>query len=240
MSLPAPLPDPLLLRLEQLLGDPALPEAMRLDEAHGYLCAALSGPRPIAEEQWLSEVLGDAQAGSEDLRREAADLLRPFVAELESELARGQAPVLLLYAIDGDESGAGNYLPWCQAYLHGVDAAAEDWFDALGAEEGKEDSEEICYLDEQLFPLFMLTGDAEAAALAAGEDWLSGEELEHLRAECEEKLPQAVTEIYRFWVAQRSIKTIRRETPKVGRNDPCPCGSGKKFKHCHGDRKSVV
>jgi preprotein translocase subunit SecA len=28
--------------------------------------------------------------------------------------------------------------------------------------------------------------------------------------------------------------TIRREAPKVGRNDPCPCGSGKKFKHCHG------
>jgi preprotein translocase subunit SecA len=22
--------------------------------------------------------------------------------------------------------------------------------------------------------------------------------------------------------------------PRVGRNDPCPCGSGKKFKHCHG------
>jgi len=28
--------------------------------------------------------------------------------------------------------------------------------------------------------------------------------------------------------------TYRRETPKVGRNDPCPCGSGKKYKHCHG------
>jgi len=28
--------------------------------------------------------------------------------------------------------------------------------------------------------------------------------------------------------------TVRREMPKVGRNDPCPCGSGKKFKHCHG------
>ncbi|HOQ85599.1 MAG TPA: SEC-C metal-binding domain-containing protein, partial [Phycisphaerae bacterium] len=28
--------------------------------------------------------------------------------------------------------------------------------------------------------------------------------------------------------------TIRREQPKVGRNDPCPCGSGKKFKQCHG------
>jgi preprotein translocase subunit SecA len=28
--------------------------------------------------------------------------------------------------------------------------------------------------------------------------------------------------------------TIRRDAPKVGRNDPCPCGSGKKFKNCHG------
>jgi preprotein translocase subunit SecA len=24
------------------------------------------------------------------------------------------------------------------------------------------------------------------------------------------------------------------EVPRVGRNDPCPCGSGKKYKHCHG------
>ncbi|QIB49642.1 preprotein translocase subunit SecA [Pseudomonas sp. OIL-1] len=27
---------------------------------------------------------------------------------------------------------------------------------------------------------------------------------------------------------------VTREGPKVGRNDPCPCGSGKKYKHCHG------
>ncbi|MGB8378458.1 MAG: preprotein translocase subunit SecA [Rhodanobacteraceae bacterium] len=27
---------------------------------------------------------------------------------------------------------------------------------------------------------------------------------------------------------------IQRDTPKVGRNDPCPCGSGRKYKHCHG------
>jgi preprotein translocase subunit SecA len=30
------------------------------------------------------------------------------------------------------------------------------------------------------------------------------------------------------------VKTIVRETPKVGRNDACPCGSGKKYKKCHG------
>ena len=31
-----------------------------------------------------------------------------------------------------------------------------------------------------------------------------------------------------------AVETMRREQPKVGRNEKCPCGSGKKFKHCHG------
>ena len=30
------------------------------------------------------------------------------------------------------------------------------------------------------------------------------------------------------------VRTVKREEPKVGRNDPCPCGSGKKYKKCHG------
>jgi preprotein translocase subunit SecA len=34
--------------------------------------------------------------------------------------------------------------------------------------------------------------------------------------------------------APAKVKTIVRNVPKVGRNDPCPCGSGKKYKKCHG------
>ena len=33
------------------------------------------------------------------------------------------------------------------------------------------------------------------------------------------------------------IETVRRDAPKVGRNDPCPCGSGKKFKKCCGGKE---
>lgn len=33
---------------------------------------------------------------------------------------------------------------------------------------------------------------------------------------------------------ENRVTTIQRDQPKVGRNDPCPCGSGKKYKHCHG------
>ena len=31
-----------------------------------------------------------------------------------------------------------------------------------------------------------------------------------------------------------AVRTVRRDSPKVGRNDPCPCGSGRKYKKCHG------
>lgn len=31
-----------------------------------------------------------------------------------------------------------------------------------------------------------------------------------------------------------TVETYRRDAPKLGRNDPCHCGSGKKFKKCHG------
>ena len=34
--------------------------------------------------------------------------------------------------------------------------------------------------------------------------------------------------------AAQQAHTVVRDTPKIGRNEPCPCGSGKKFKHCHG------
>jgi uncharacterized protein len=46
-----------------------------------------------------------------------------------------------------------------------------------------------------------------------------------------------VREIHAFWLARReqnipSAAPFQRAEPRVGRNDPCPCGSGKKYKKC--------
>lgn len=50
-----------------------------------------------------------------------------------------------------------------------------------------------------------------------------------------EELVASVADLYDLTMDERyKVETIRREEPKVGRNDPCPCGSGKKFKQCHG------
>jgi len=237
----AQLPDDQLDRLEVLLDDPALPESMRLDEVQGYLCAALSGPEAIPETQWLADILGSEEALESEAGREAAELLRRFAAALEAELAAGIPPILLLYPKNEEEDSPSDYQPWCQAYLAGVDAAEDDWFEFLGESEDdgessldEDESEEIAYLDEHLFPMMVLTGEAEAAATEHGEEWPEGEERTQIEDECEENLPQSVVDIYRFWLAKRGTDTIRRDEPKVGRNDPCPCGSGKKFKQCCG------
>lgn len=235
-NLQAQLSDEQLDRLESLLDAPELQDAMRLDEIQGYLCAALSGPQPIPDEDRLFDILGSEDAMESEAGREAATLIQVFSDTLEAELAAGEPPVLLLYPKDDDENGPSDYLPWCQAYLAGVDAAEEDWFDFF-EEEGnatEETSEEVSFLDERLFPMMVLTGEAEAAAGEHDEEWPEGEEREKIENDCEEDLPQAVVDIFRFWAAKRGIETLRRDEPKVGRNDPCPCGSGKKFKQCCG------
>ena len=44
-----------------------------------------------------------------------------------------------------------------------------------------------------------------------------------------------VAELYELTLPLRyKVDAVRRATPKVGRNEPCPCGSGRKFKQCHG------
>ena len=231
------LSDEALDRLEALLDDPGLPEAMRLDEVQGYLCAALCGPSALPEEIWLADILGSEEALASPAGQEVAALLRDFAAALEAELASDEPLVLYLYGRDGDENGPSDYQPWCQAYLAGVDAAEDDWFEYLGDDEDdldEEEGEEIEYLDERLFPLMVLTGEAEAAAREHGEQWPEGEALDELLADCETDLPQAVSDIYRFWLVKRNTGTPRRVESKVGRNEPCPCGSGKKYKQCCG------
>lgn len=228
------LDDEQLDRLEALLGEPALEEAMRLDEIQGYLCAALSGPQPIEEEDRLIDILGSEEALESDAGREAAGLIGRLAEVLEAELAAGNPPVLLLYPKDESDHSPSDYLPWCQAYLAGVDQAAEDWFEFFEEDDSEDAEDQVNYLDERLFPLMVLTGEAEAAAKEHGEEWPEGDERAEIEDECEEDLPQAVTDIYRFWLAKRGVATIRNDDPKIGRNDPCPCGSGKKSKQCCG------
>jgi preprotein translocase subunit SecA len=52
------------------------------------------------------------------------------------------------------------------------------------------------------------------------------ENVQYHHADYDEALAQAEED--------RKVQPIRRQKDKTGRNDPCPCGSGRKYKHCHG------
>src|SRR5690606_10198477 len=47
-------------------------------------------------------------------------------------------------------------------------------------------------------------------------------------------IPQSVRALHKYWLDRRALQStpIRRASRKVGRNDPCPCDSGSKYKHC--------
>ena len=188
--------------LEKLLEDPIFQDdALRLDEIQGFLCAVLSGPSPMQEEDWLIEILGTEEALNTEQGQQAAHILRRFALALRTGLDAGALPELLLYPKDesDDDNAPRDYLPWCQAYLFGVDASEKDWFESLGDGNGGKESSETEFLDERLFTFMVLSGEAKSAALEHGETWPKGNELDELESQCQEDLPQVVVDIYAFW-----------------------------------------
>jgi hypothetical protein len=64
------------------------------------------------------------------------------------------------------------------------------------------------------------------------EQWMSSP-----RPAFDGKTPAEISQGDPSLMGMKKVETIRREEPKVGRNDPCPCGSGKKYKKCCGRGK---
>jgi len=72
--------------------------------------------------------------------------------------------------------------------------------------------------------------------IAAAEAQMSMPHLENVNYQHREFNPALAPEELLAPLAadERSAQSLGGDLPKVGRNDPCPCGSGKKYKHCHG------
>ncbi|MGH8062262.1 MAG: preprotein translocase subunit SecA [Pseudoxanthomonas sp.] len=80
-----------------------------------------------------------------------------------------------------------------------------------------------------------IRSEEEVAALEAEERRLAAAREQQLQFQHQEAGGySADEEAADVEAAQLGFSPVTRDGPKVGRNDPCPCGSGKKFKHCHG------
>jgi preprotein translocase subunit SecA len=80
-----------------------------------------------------------------------------------------------------------------------------------------------------------IRSEEEVAALEAEERRVAAARAQQLQFQHQESGGySADEEAADVQAAQLGFSPVTRDGPKVGRNDPCPCGSGKKFKHCHG------
>jgi uncharacterized protein len=217
--LDAPLSRPELDRLEKLLASDVFHgDAMPLDALQGLFFAIASSPDPVAPERWMPAVLGESPAYENPGQMpEVHDLVMRFFHQC-ANAAGSEDFTLLLYGCD---DGKDDVETWCAGYLQGVDLSVPSWYD-------RGDLDEV---EELLFPFVVLAGEASEPQRQR----FRPVEWRDLVKSCEESLGDAIVEVREYWrILSNPPTPARRESPKTGRNDPCPCGSGKKFKQCCG------
>jgi uncharacterized protein len=210
-------------RLEQYLNAPErIDSTLPVDAIQGLFCAVVAAPAPIPPQRWLAAVLGEShEFGTDEERVRIETLLTRFLGETARQLNEGEGFHFILYGPEGEEE---DFSSWADGYLMGVDLADPPWDEA--ADPGD--------IEEMLFPFLALTGQAKEMALEQGEGWMDVDEEKRMLEEVRDGLADHVLEIRRFWFEKSIPPTVKRESPKVGRNEPCPCGSGKKYKNCCG------
>ncbi len=220
-------------RLEDLLAsDTFKGESMTLDTLQGFLCAITSAPETIPQAVWLPEVLGESpHYASPQEEMETMDLLLKFYSSISSALANGDDFDLILYSLE-DNPDELDYTAWCDGYIYASQLGEVNWFKAAG--EFTED------LGEKMEAFFLLNGLLKEDALKHKQPWLTAKEEKRALEKAQEDLPTIIGDIYRFWkTRQASANPMRLESDKIGRNDPCPCGSGKKYKQCCGQEPTL-
>jgi uncharacterized protein len=212
--------------------DSGLDQPMDVSMIDGFFCALVSGPNLISPAQALAWVFDFEHGEQQPALKDAAQvqqimslLMKQWNATAAELMSAACAYEPLLGCREVDDGRQVFILDeWCMGYLLGMslDQAAwlplqieqPAWFQTIlsyGTEEGWQ-------IMERHPP-----SDAEHDEAAAG-------------------LALHAMLIHRYWLERRGTspspltkpQTVRRSEPKLGRNDPCHCGSGRKYKLCHG------
>ncbi|MGB7845432.1 MAG: UPF0149 family protein [Candidatus Acidiferrum sp.] len=217
--------------LEQLWDD----GAMDLEELDGFFTALHCCPELVLPSEYLPEVLGDGLENDElSSKPEVAELILGLILHhwnvvgdaLDSE--DFFMPLLL-----EDEESKSYGTSWAIGFLRGADMRKGSWKEILDDEENKAG---------WFVPIFALAYESDPdPKMHAYKMPMTEEQREKLLA----AVSGVVTEMYRYFAPHRRQKAAEvidqaipaKQRKKIGRNDPCYCGSGKKYKKCCGGVK---
>lgn len=226
MHLDDPLSDKEFKELDQfLLSDRCADDGMTMDSLHGYLTALAIGPEQVLMAEWLPKVWGTAgNTGPQFKNEKERERIVGLIARFSNEVAmtfevapKEFEPLYCEFEEDGRTLLDGE--AWAWGFWEGVQLRADAWQPVWSS-----------HLADTLRPIYLLGADEiEEEEMALVDDPVKRHKLAI-------EMEAAIPHIHQFWLPQRksAVQQVRNETPKVGRNDPCSCGSGKKFKKCCG------
>ena len=227
---PQPLSDAELDRLSDILERFGAKRAINLEQLDGFLAAVVCGPDDVPQREYLREIWGD------DMVAEDAFTSQPLLQDFMSLITRHRDTISHTLRSDDvftpllieDGHGVARANDWAIGFTRGMTLRRTEWASLLDDEEN----------GGAVVPIFALAHEHDPdPEMRPYKEPISAEQREKLIVGA----AAGVMRIYRYFEVQRLMAkrssgdaTYRRMERKVGRNEPCPCGSGKKFKQCCG------
>ncbi len=207
-----------LQELDQFLTSDGAPDrSMALSDLDGFLTAVAIGPDRIKPSEWLPRIWGDETPeflSEEEANRVIGTILGRYnqiITQLRDDPGSYQP------LIRQNEHGQVIARDWVAGFMDGVALRFHGWQALLKSKEYRND----------FAPIAVHLTDAQGNSPLNPEE----ENVKALIEQAAELIPAAVRSIDRFF---KQTRPFFEGGTKVGRNDPCFCGSGKKFKKCCG------
>jgi uncharacterized protein len=202
-------------------------QSMNLEQLDGFLAALVCGPDEVPRSEylpkiWADNIVNETVFAAQPLLSECVSLILRHRDFIYHTLESGDVFTPLLIENE-DGIYAGN--DWAIGFLDGMELRRKRWSALFDDEEH----------GGSLVPILALANEHNP-------DPTMRPYTEPVTPELRERLiagaAAGVMNIYRYFESERDTADLslpyRRFGPKVGRNESCPCGSGKKFKHCCG------
>jgi uncharacterized protein len=203
-------------------------EGMTLEALDGYLHGIAIGPQTIMPSQWLPKVWGEgstqlpATVDIDQLNHIMALVMRHYNSIISGFQHNPPltAPHWSIHQYDNGEFEEAEV--WAYGFTEGVALQRDAWQSLFDSPEGRQWYRPIGLLGEDNF-----SADQDALTTTPAQ-----------REQLAMQIEDSLVNIHAFWLPLREAtyerEMSKRLRAKVGRNEPCPCGSGKKFKKCCG------
>jgi len=211
---------------EFLMSDKTPDDCMLISDLDGFLTGVVISPDLIMPSEWLPRIWGDGTPDFES-EEEANQVIGAIMGRYNEILGHfgeggdGQLDPVFWETLDG-QIIAGD---WAEGFRDAIQLRPDQWMEILDDQETR----------NLVLPILSLTFDEDGSLFMD----ISDDVLRKINDEAPSSIPAAVWAIDQVCKARRDDdENLSREEPrrfgKIGRNEPCPCGSGRKYKRCCG------